>query len=235
MNNTFINHSIISEYPINYEKYPLARNAKFYEIELNVGDYLLIPKYWSHWIYSEPNTVAFSYIISDIFEIKNINNQLMNSMFSSEFYKDTLNVNFNLDEFKNNNLKNDFNLLLSETIDVSPVIKNKTFKKRINNLKFFDIKNLLLKNPNLYSYIGMNEIEDDSLYRKIPNFGNIYNEVFLNYRTFIWMNFDKPVNSGLHYDNIDSILHVVSGKKKVLLSSPYNLKFLYIEKMNMVE
>lgn len=235
MNNINESHSKIPEYPINYELYPLSKNAKFYEIELDAGDYLLIPKYWSHWIKSDPNTIAFSYLINDLIEMKNLENELINAMFSSEFYKGTLNINFSQNNFINDNLSNNFNLLLSETIDVSPVKKNRTFKKRIKNIKLLEILNLLKLNPHLYSYIGMNEIDDNNFYRNIFNFCNINNDVILDYRTFVWMNFDKSVDSGLHYDKYDSILYVVTGKKTVLLSSPYNIKFLYIEPMFMVE
>ena len=47
----------------------------------------------------------------------------------------------------------------------------------------------------------------------------------------LWINLDKRVNSGLHYDGTNRVLYVVEGSKKVILAHPSQKKNLYIENM----
>jgi hypothetical protein len=46
------NHSLIISYPINYNSFPFAKNCQFIEINLNENEYIFIPKYWMHWLFT---------------------------------------------------------------------------------------------------------------------------------------------------------------------------------------
>jgi hypothetical protein len=120
-------------------------------------------------------------------------------------------------------------------MDVCPVIKpsgnnNKImFKAKLRDI--LNDKTLI----NKYLYIGQQDItiydETNDFYNlfNIPNFDNIVNDMSFTYTPRLWFNFDKPVDSGLHYDKIDSILYVLTGRKKVLLSHPQFLQYIYLD------
>ena len=235
MNGFLKSHSIINEYPINYNIFPFSKKVKFYEIELNAGEFLVIPKLWLHWIESEADTVAFSFLISEItyyFDCNIINSISKNSI----FYKGKHIIDFHLDKFLDNNIDNFYNLYLSKNKDVSPVYKlNSKIKSRIHNIQLKNVLNIFKKQPNIFAYIGMNEVDKENSFYKIPNFDNINFDNILKYKTFLWMNLKNKINSGLHFDLDHSILFVVHGKKKVLLTNPCNKKFLYITPLNKID
>lgn len=248
------NHSLINSFPIDYNKFPLAKNYNYVEIILNPGDYLLIPKEWSHWIFSEPGTIAISYSINNILgkhEKNKVNkctagakgtfgenkdNIIFNSITKNLAHTGTYKCNYNLNykDFIYSSLNYDFKFICSDTMDVCPVIKpsgnnNKiTFKAKLRDI--LNDKTYI----NKYLYIGQQNIdvydETNDFYNlfNIPNFDNIVNDVSFTYTPRLWFNFDKPVDSGLHYDKIDSILYVLTGRKKVLLSHPQFLQYIYL-------
>ena len=231
---TLHSHSLIDKYPINYEKFPNSRNVKFYEIELNAGDFLVIPKRWLHWVDSEPNTIAISYLIHDIKKVFS-NDEIISSILDSQFYKGNIKVDFDFNKFISEKYNERFEVFISEDMDLSPVIKDNKFKEKINDVKLKNIISYINNNKHLYFYIGMNNIERDDPFYKIPNFDDLDYHSCFQYRTFLWINFNKSINSGLHYDSKDNILHVLHGKKRVLLSSPYNIPFLYIIPFNIIK
>jgi hypothetical protein len=79
--------------------------------------------------------------------------------------------------------------------------------------------------PNIYSYVGMSGIFSDEIGYKIPKF---WEETFKGQigMTTIWAS-HKNIETGLHYDLSDNILHVVSGRKKIFLFPPSETKYLY--------
>jgi hypothetical protein len=250
---THVNHSLIDSYPIDYNKFPLAKNYKYVEIILEPGDYLLIPKGWSHWIFSEPGTIAISYSINNnilgINEKNKVNkgtfgtfgenkdNIIFDSITKSLAHTGTFKCNYNLNykDFIYSSLNYNFKFICSDTMDVCPVIKpsgnnNKImFKAKLRDI--LNDKTLI----NKYLYIGQQDItiydETNDFYNlfNIPNFDNIVNDMSFTYTPRLWFNFDKPVDSGLHYDKIDSILYVLTGRKKVLLSHPQFLQYIYLD------
>jgi len=64
--NVLSNHSSISSYPIDYNIFPLAKNCRFIEIDLNENEYIFIPAFWMHWVFTEPYNISMNYLIYDI-------------------------------------------------------------------------------------------------------------------------------------------------------------------------
>ena len=83
--------------------------------------------------------------------------------------------------------------------------------------------------PHLFAYIGMSPIFSEEINYKIPEF---WNETFKGKigTTTIWAS-KKNIETGLHYDLTDNILHVISGRKKIILFPPSETKFLYKKEM----
>ena len=90
-------------------------------------------------------------------------------------------------------------------------------------IKFTTIKDTTIKDTTTNSATDSNNLFD------IPNFDNIINDRSFTYIPRLWFNFDKCVDSGLHYDKQDSILYVLTGRKKVLLSHPQFLQYIYLD------
>ena len=271
------NHSLIDSFPIDYNKFPKATNYKYVEVILNPGDYLLIPNHWSHWIFSEPYTIAINYNINSNclspHEKKRVNNCTLgaigenkdNIIFDSiaknlahaGTYKSNYNINYK--DFIYSSLNYNFNFICSDTTDVCPVMKphvnnNKiAFSAKLEDVlndKFFFNKYLYIGQQNISIYdlkkapttikdttikdttikdTTINGANDSNNLFDIPNFDNIINDISFTYIPRLWFNFDKRVDSGLHYDKQDSILYVLTGRKKVLLSHPQFLQYIYLD------
>lgn len=163
------NHSHINGFPINYSKFPLAKNYKYAEVILYPNDYLVIPRLWSHWVFSDPYTLAVSYNINknkdklikfegDIVrhntsKIINKNNIIFSNLEKGLPHTGTYNCNssINYKDFINSSINLDFKFICSETEDVCPVIKpdtnyiKRTFIDNLNNIlndSFFMNKHL---------------------------------------------------------------------------------------------
>lgn len=251
------NHSLIDKFPIDYDRFPLAIDYKYVEIILNPHDYLVIPKYWSHWVFSEPYTFAVSYSINmnnmylneniryNKCKNENINNVIFNNLINNSAHTGTYisNYKFNYKQFIFNSINFNFNFKCSNTSDVCPVNKpsnncnkygfNANLNDVLNDSYFMD----------KYLYIGQQstinfdkQIDNPNAnILTIPNFDNIVNEVSFSYIPRLWFNFDKPIDSGLHFDDTDSILYVLSGRKKVLLSHHSYNSYIYIKDMPVIK
>ena len=253
------NHSCINGFPINYNKFPLAKEYKYAEIILYPNDYLVIPKWWSHWVFTDPYTLAVSYNISKDEEqlmklkaeirhsdskITNNDNIIFSNLKKSLPHTGTLKCNnpINYKDFINSSTNLDFKFICSETEDVCPVIKpdanyNKcTFIGNLNDIlsdSFFIDKYLYVGQHNTTNFIDSNNTITNLL--TIPNFDNIVNDETFFYTSRAWFNFHKPVDSGLHFDGIDNILYVLTGRKRVLLAHPMYNQYVYIKDLPYIQ
>ena len=233
------NHSQIVDYPIDFTLYPDAEDVKFIEIDLVENEYLFIPKLWFHWVFTEPETVAISFNVkhNSIGESKNITHFLH----SNTPYKGSGKFNFNIkhdfsyEKFKNDLLYDNFRVLNSITDDCSPVIKTKFDNKFFEMKKLYDIIEYS-KTRMCHCYIGQGDFTNSmpEFYDDIDNFIEL-GDIPFDYIPKLWLTIDKPVNSGLHYDQTDNILYVLTGKKKIFLTRQENRGKLYMADMQRPE
>jgi len=250
------NHSLIVDYQIDTNKFPLAKKCKFIKAVIKENQYLYIPKKWFHLVITEPDTVALS------FEIMNIDGNTNN--FFYKYYKNKIpfkrngnKFKFDYENFIKKSMDRKFRVIHSNSYEVAPVIKNEYQKKYYTVQILSDI--IKGKNNDEYLHIISNELDDINNYREITDFINFDQEIInkysnnlfeynfddkfkeydkdvkINFIKSIWMSFDKPINSGLHYDDYDNFLYVLHGKKTVYLSSPENYDNLYIKSLNKAE
>jgi hypothetical protein len=223
-------HSLIIDYPIDYERFPLAKNAKIYKVELNKNEYITIPKSWFHWVFSEPNTLAISYEISYI-HLATTSNVFYHSFKFNKPYKNTGNINnITYDNFINSSLDFNYEAIFSQTNDCSPVIKNDLTKYCYTST----LSNIISKNnsTNYYTYISYNTINEKNILYKLSNITTIIDKSNINdiiYKSNVWFTLDKTVNSGLHHDPYNNVIYVVDGKKTIYLFEPNAKSNLYIQ------
>jgi hypothetical protein len=253
------NHSLINKFPIDYKKFPLAIDYKYTEVILGPNEYLVIPKFWSHWVFSDPFTVAISYNVnnnnSSVKErgeivrqnkckVVNNNNIIFSNLKKSLPHTGTYNHNFSFvyKEFINNSTNLDFFFICSETTDVCPIIKPNTnydkyaFTSSLDDVlsdSFFLDKYLYVGQNPTTNFTNLNPNPITNLLT-IPNFDNIVNDTTFSYTSKLWFNFDKHVDSGLHADNVDNILYVLTGRKRVLLAHPFYNKYIYLSKLPVI-
>jgi len=230
MENYYLNetHSLINEYPVNYNNFPLSKYGKFFEIDLNKDEYLLIPKNWIHWVFTEPKCISLNYTINSIYDT-NTNNIIYDYLKKSIPFKGKhKQFNINYEDFVNRSLDYNFtNCLFTKSYhDHAPVKKPNQAKKILLDNKTLRQTLDYFKDKDGYLYILPNLIEKNNIYYPefidVPNFNNI-NELKLQTDIHLWINFDKSVQMGLHYDVTDNILYVIEGKKKIFLLPPkYN-------------
>jgi hypothetical protein len=225
------NHSMIIDYPINKKLFPNTDKVKFIELTLNKNEYLLIPDGWFHWVYTEPKTVAIS------FEIRrlegNKNNILFEHIVKNKYFKNKgLLYDINYNNFIDSILNEDVRALFSSTNDLSPVYKNEYFKTFETN----KLKNIILINNkfNYHTYLGSLDLTSNPSwenFKVLRNFINFGNDIVVNYMPTVWINLDKRVNSGLHFDSTNRVLYVVEGQKKIILAPPEEKENLYLKNM----
>jgi hypothetical protein len=225
-------HSEIHEYPIDYEKFPLAKDCKEYTYEVNSGEYIVIPYGWHHWVFTEANTVAISYTIKSINFIDDTN-ELYKNLINNNPYVGKIENRYNIkyDTFLNKTLDIACRCVFSQTYHCCPVYKNYNYTTfdyygKLNNI--IDISN----RNRLFAYVGMGNIDENNIlydYNDINNF--ILEPIFdnIDYRTFMWFTLNNRVDSGLHYDTTSNILYVLDGKKTVRLFHPDCREKLYIK------
>ncbi len=252
------NHSSIINYPIDYNIFPLAKKSKIIKVELNENQYIHIPAYWSHWVYTEPRTIALSFDIKDILGAHDFKSEIQHKIMQRIPYKKNGKKNkFNYDSFINNSLKYMFNAILSDTNDVSPVFKNEKQKKFFKRDNLSNLINRSLTD-NYNVYIGQYDIPTENNFKEITDFINFDKETKNKYESIlfdfyfvnefldndpnfrlilepkIWLTLDKSVNSGLHNDDQSKFLYVLSGKKTVYLASPSENENLYYKLFSIV-
>jgi hypothetical protein len=226
------NHSIIVDYPINYNIYPLANDINIIKIVLEKDEFVIMPPRWFHWVYTEPETIAISYEVIDC-KIKDKNNifyQTLLKNIPSKYRNKRTNISYN--NFINNSLNETYRVMISETSDCSPVIKNSTKKQFIKDILLNVINNINIKKN--YAYIGSQRIPKNNILNNYDNIKNLINfddNIMFKYNSTLWFTLDKIINSGLHFDTSSKILYVLTGKKTVYLIHPKEQKNLYVKIM----
>lgn len=225
MNNS---HSVINDYPIDYNIFPLVQKSYMYKIEISNNQYISIPKYWFHWIITEPNTLSVNYKI-DYMNFSDTDNDFYKSFTQSKpFIKKIIKNDITWNEFITNTLDFKYKSIISETKDCSPVKKNNTFKYFYEN----SLKNIIKSSKKYYTYIGNNEIDDKNILFSYKNIDYLINPNYYNkitYDTGVWFSLDKQIDSGLHNDPTFNIIYVLDGKKTIYLYGPDCKENLYIE------
>ena len=230
------NHSIINDFIINYKEFLLSKKYKTLKIELIAGQYLFIPNYWTHWIFTEPNSISISYHIEKMdINYNDIENKLFNSIIQKKPFIGKCNkYQINYDDYLENNRNNIFCYLRSDKEESSPV--NKPY---VTSNKYFyndNLDNITNNFKDKYKYISYFIHPDDKNNKyDIPNFNNILNSIKFNSKNTIWINFDKKVDSGNHYDCTDNFIYLLTGKKTIYLSPPGFNKYLYISPMKLID
>ena len=226
------NHSIITSYPINYYSFPLAKNCQFIEIDLNENEYIFIPSNWMHWVFTEPYNLSINYFISSIKQ--NNENLFIKNLKKKQPFKNKIdkNINFSFKDYLKKNLDNKFNITFNSTKHVVPVKKPNSYCITFN--KLISIRESLgIEYKKYFKYIGQEDINE-------PYLSNLENFIIdvkdnINYKSSVWINFEKSINSGLHYDDYDNILINFIGKKKILLAHPDYRKYMYFKVLQMID
>jgi len=208
------NHSIIIDFPIDYNLYPLTKDVDIIKIVLEKDEYLIMHPSWFHCVYTDPETIAVSYKIYDA-EGKDKDSVLYNSLINNIPIKCNGNeTNISYHDFINNSLNSNFRVILSKTYDCSPVIKDNNIKMCINDTLLNIIK--YSKKEDMYAYIGNETLKKNSFvedYTDIDKLIKLDDTISLKYNVNLWFNLEKNINSGLHHDQNAKILYVLTGKK----------------------
>lgn len=231
-------HSSISNFPIDFDIFPRARNCKIYKVELQKNQYIFIPKNWFHWVFTEPNTLSIHYDIHKINFVNGNNDFFHNLKKNTPFYK-TFNMNKTIThkEFINKSINHYYRAIFSETDDCIPVQKNNGSTKFFHNNTLKNIIDITIK-KNYHTYIGNQKIDSDNVISYFDNINNFIDPTLyfdISYKSSVWFSLDKSVNSGLHCDNTSNIIHVIDGKKTIYLFTPDSYDNLYINKFSLLE
>ena len=231
MNGVCFTQSIINGYPIDYDEYPLAKNVPFEEYILEEQDYLYIPDKWFHWVFTEPYTLSFSYVINkskSVIVKDDISSFVLENI---PFKGKGSGPLFDLEQFINDNNKLQVMCLSSITNDVSSVLKNgyDDTSKYTEQGKLESFLKRSNKGDPGHRYI----LHDNLKMLKIGAYQDIHNVIptksTFSFINTLWFNLDKEIDSGLHYDeNDERFLYVAKGKKRVLLAPPKYIDDLYV-------
>ena len=175
-----------------------------------------------------------NYFINNInYIIKNDNLFFQNIKKKIPFKGEVQNkLNLSYKDFLSKNLDNKFEFIYSTTSHCVP-IKKPGFTN-ISYGKYNSIRDFLSSDyKKFFTYIPQNLI-DDTYLNKLENFIADIDDKIL-YKSSIWINFDKNINSGLHFDSYDNILINFVGKKKILLAKPDDRKYMYFEDMEVID
>lgn len=198
-------------------KYPLYYLSNPIEYTVNKGDILYIPKNWWHWVVSFTENDKYCFSCNYWFDGK-LNN-------GKPFTRALLNKETNDNIL--NRLEKDF---LSKTYksyfwcdnSYGKVISPKEFvnnKNEYNDCYMITLKNfdLIKQNKDIFKDL-------DELKKHIPLPEEIKDKELQE--TNFWLN-KGQIDTGLHNDDYDGFLLVLSGKKIVTLFPPSDSKYLY--------
>ncbi len=229
-------HSQITNFPIDFEAFPLVKNCTMHKVELTKGQYLFMPKNWFHWIFTEPESLSVHHKINNI-NFANTDNDFYNSLKNNiPFYKKNyIECNVSYKDFISNSLEDTYRALFSTTEDCIPVQKN-------NLKKFFHfntLKNIIGINfqNNFHTYIASQKVYKNNILNEFSNIENIIDKKFYNnisYEPSVWLTLDKKVNSGLHCDTTPNLIYMIEGKKTIYLFSPDSYPNLYINEYELL-
>jgi hypothetical protein len=200
-NNNYAHFSKITKNNIYfYPKYLLSNPQKYI---LNEGDALIIPKKWWHWVFSYENTFGINYWYDH-------NHELFTEIQIIENFIKPCNI-------KNNKIKNylfNFETLNGNKDDIININMDDLINSTKNN-EYLLTLDAFTNNKDIRYFLSEN-IEHPQII--------IDNKLNKNYN--FWYSPNK-MDTGLHYDDNNGILCVLSGKKIVYLYPPNDSKYLY--------
>ncbi len=185
-----------------HPKYILSSPKKYI---LREGDALIIPKKWWHWVFSYDNTFAINYWFKKDVNGTNYPKILYNFIKPFDILKNNINLDKNFNKIINWDGKKD----LMNRIYLNDYINKKEKNNYLITLERF-VDNDLFKRE-FSKYIEHNKFL-------------IENNINDNYN--LWYSIAE-MDTGLHYDDSNGILAVLSGKKIVYLYPPEDSKYLY--------
>ena len=201
--------------------YPLYYLSNPTEYTIKQGEFLYIPKNWWHWVVSivDKDTDEYCFSCNHWFneEINNSkpyigkfisNNQASNIIDKLEKEVSTNNSSSNVNLWCD---KND-----RKTTSIKEFITNKQ--------KYKDCYMITLNAYKLVSENKNNTNFFDKFKSTIPTPKVIKNKKIIE--TNFWLN-NGNIDTGLHYDDYDGLLCVISGTKIVTLFHPSDTKYLY--------
>jgi hypothetical protein len=231
-------HSKIHEYPIDYDKYPLAKDCKEHNFQLNSGEFMIIPPRWLHWIFTKENTIAISYTIHKI-DFVDTSNVFCKHLFDSKPYigksKKLNNMDYN--KFINDSIDISFTCMYSADYRVCSVYKNYEYP----SFKYYGTLKDIIKVSNincLYAYIAMDPVKDNTVLNDYNSIYHLIDKSLVNnidYDSYVWFTLSNEVDSGLHYDSTFNIIYVIEGQKNVKLFSPDCIDKMYISTFKHLE
>lgn len=240
------NNSII--YSLSEKKeYSLIKKSKIIEVILKKGDYLYIPKYWFHYVDTKEETIALNYSFK-LKEVKNDKNKLLKNIINCyPYYSSHREENLDFKSYEDcmkklyHDKKYSYPILFGKNRYLN--IVKKPHQKNNNSQEYLNLEeliNLKINTEICFYKCRSNESENEKLeiLSTILNFNNIKNDAIIediSNLNSLWVTFDKEINTGVHYDCCDNIILVLSGEKRILLSHPYNKKYLYITPLKNLE
>jgi len=231
-------HSEIHEYPIDYDRYPLAKDCVEHTFELNSGEFMIVPPRWLHWIFTKERTISFSYTIHKI-GFTDTSNIFCKHLFDSKPYigksKQLNTIDYN--QFINDSIDVSFTCMYSADYRVCSVYKNYSYP----SFRYYGpLKDIItVSNLNsLYAYVAMDPVTDQNVLKDYRDVHHLIDKSLvkeIDYESYIWFTLSNEVDSGLHFDSTFNIIYVVEGQKKIRLFSPDCIDKMYIGKFKHLE
>lgn len=185
---------------------------------LNDNDTLFIPKYWWHWVITPEQTFAFNIWFSSddlMNQPKQINN-FYNNNTNNKIFENIKNIfqnnSVNIYHYKNYDKKYD---------DFIKENGNEYLQSEKGDSYFFTLDGYF--NNDIEKTMNHNDEIKQKLNNIIPTPEILKDKK--NIEKNFWIS-SKYFDTGLHYDNNDGYLHVVKGKKYIVLYPPSDSKFL---------
>lgn len=183
-----------------HPKYIMTHPTKYI---LNIGDALIIPKGWWHWVFSEKNTFGINY-----WHNKNI--EYLKEPKIVKRFVDNLDIVKEVNNIENNKVQV-LNGSNNKIYDYSISDMFNTNKKEI----YFMTLPAFIRNP-----------QNKKIFDKYINHPKFITENKLQTNYNLWYS-PNEMDTGLHYDDNNGILCVLNGKKTVYLFPPSDTKYLY--------
>jgi len=196
-------------------KFPLFYLSHPKEYVVNEGECLYIPKGWWHWVVSFENNSSMCLSYNYWFD-KSINNDKPYITKCSDL-KQLQNVFYKFKE----KIKSDNSTIYLWCDNQGG--KNTTMDDFINNDRYKDCYVITL---NAFKKVSNNYNNNffENMKKMVPMPTEIQKEKI--HETNFWLN-KGNIDTGLHRDDYDGFLCVISGKKVVTLFPPSDAKFLY--------
>jgi len=221
-NGAYAHFSQITNRMPNIFEYPLYYLSNPVEYKIKKGEYLYIPKKWWHWVISIVDDPVDNYSFACNYWFDSpINNSIP---YIGKFISPEENNNI-VSTFDQEIKKNKSSLnLWCEKISNSTE-KNSSIDNFVENKN--DYSSCYMITLNAYGIIAAN-INNNDFFNKCKNYIPIP-EVIKDKtirETNFWLN-NGNIDSGLHYDDYDGLLCVISGTKIVTLFPPSDTRYLY--------